>query len=115
MLYFLFEVTVKPDHMDNYLALAAGLKEELSQCEGFVRSERFMGLVDERKLLSLSVWKDEASIESWRNVSQHRQAQKEGRDGAFERYTITVTSEIRRYTDKDRDEAPRDSNMYFAP
>lgn len=39
--------------------------------------------------------------------------QVEGREKLFESYQITVCSEIRSYTDTDRDEAPEDSNSYL--
>ena len=38
---------------------------------------------------------------------------KEGRKKLFESYKITVCSEIRSYTDKDRSQAPQDSNEFF--
>jgi len=113
MLYVLFEAIVKPECSDEYLKIAAELNKALQEIPGFIRSERFTSLKDERKLLSLSVWEDEASIERWRNVLEHRHAQQHGREYAFLRYTITVTSAIRCYTDTLREEAPEDSKAFF--
>ena len=45
--------------MDQYLNIADKLKRHVEANKGFVRSERFSSLVDERKLLSLSVWENE--------------------------------------------------------
>ncbi len=56
MIYVIFEVVIKKDYMDQYLNLAAKLKRHVEANKGFVRSERFSSLVDERKLLSLSIW-----------------------------------------------------------
>ena len=53
MIYVIFEVVIKKDYMDQYLNLAAKLKRHVEANKGFVRSERFSSLVDERKLLSL--------------------------------------------------------------
>ena len=67
----------------------------------------------EVKLFSMNVWTDEAAVERWRNVMQHRMSQKEGREKLFESYKIAVCSEIRSYTDTDRAQAPQDSNAFF--
>ena len=85
----------------------------LAGFESFIRAERFSSLNEEGKLLSMNVWTDEAAVECWRNVMQHRMSQKEGREKLFESYKITVCSEIRSYTDKDRSQAPQDSNAFF--
>ena len=109
----LFEVKPAKAGMQKYLGLAAMLKPMLAGFEGFIRSERFSGLNEDGKLLSMNVWTDETAVERWRNVMQHRMSQKEGREKLFESYKITVCSEIRSYTDTERAQAPQDSNQYF--
>lgn len=99
--------------MKKYLDLAAMLKPMLAGFEGFIRAERFSSLNEDGKPLSMNVWTDEAAVERWRNVMQHRMSQKEGRKNLFESYKITVCSELRSYTDTDRAQAPQDSNQYF--
>lgn len=96
--------------MQRYLDLAAGLKPLLSGFEEFIRAERFTSLNDEGKLLSMNVWTDEQAVARWRNVVEHRMSQKEGREKLFESYKITVCRSLREYSDKDRREAPADSN-----
>ena len=113
MIYVIFEVIINKNKMDEYLNLASELKNELSLCDGFVRSERFSSILDERKLLSLSVWESEESINNWINKLKHRLSQKQGRDSVFENYSLTVASQIRNYTNIDRREAPIDSNKFF--
>lgn len=113
MIYVIFEVVIKKDYMDQYLNLAAKLKRHVEANKGFVRSERFSSLVDERKLLSLSVWENEDYLNEWRNQIDHRLSQKEGRDNIFESYTTTVTSKLRCYTNNDRAEVPDDSNDFL--
>ena len=108
-----FEVKPAKAGMQKYLDLAAMLKPMLAGFEGFIRSERFSSLNEDGKLLSMNVWTDEAAVERWRNVMQHRMSQKEGRDKLFESYKITVCSEIRSYTDTERAQAPQDSDRYF--
>ena len=109
----LFEVTPTKEGMQKYLDLAAALKPMLAGFEGFIRAERFSSLNEEGKLLSMNVWTDEAAVERWRNVMQHRMSQKQGREKLFESYKITVCSEIRSYTETERTQAPTDSNEYF--
>ncbi len=109
----LFEVTPTKEGMQKYLDLAAALKPMLAGFEGFISAERFSSLNEEGKLLSMNVWTDEAAVGRWRNVTQHRMSQKEGREKLFKSYKITVCSEIRSYTDTERKQAPVDSNKYL--
>ena len=109
----LFEVTVKDGRMEDYLNMAAGLKDALSQADGFIRSERFSSLTEEGRLLSMSVWEDEVSVERWRNLAAHRMCQKHGRREDFADYTITVVTPRRTYSMTQRQGAPADSNTFF--
>ena len=104
---------VKDGKMDDYLKMAASLKESLGKAKGFICSERFSSLGADRKLLSMSVWKNEESVTEWRNLVAHRIAQKHGRTNDFADYKITVVTPIRTYTMTDREKAPADSNRYF--
>ena len=108
----LFEVTMKEGRMEDYLNLAEGLKDSLSQAEGFISSERFSSISTEGKLLSMSVWEDEESVVKWRNQAVHRMAQHKGRMEDFADYRITVATALRSYTMTMRSEAPKDSNEY---
>lgn len=109
----LFEVKPTKEGMDRYLELAGMLKPLLSGFEGFISAERFTSINEEGKLLSMNVWKSEEAVERWRNVIKHRMCQTEGKEKLFESYKISVATVNREYTDKDRDEAPKDSNKYF--
>mgnify|MGYP000227694357 CR=1 FL=1 len=109
----MFEVTIKESKKDDYLKMAASLKENLEKAEGFIRSERFSSLSAPNKLLSISVWKDEESIAKWRNDTEHRLCQKQGRENYFADYKITVVKPIRTYTMEKRQNAPKDSNEYL--
>lgn len=109
----LFEVTVKEGKMDDYLRIAASLKESLGKAKGFIRSERFSSLATDGKLLSMSVWENAESVTEWRNLAAHRTAQKHGRINDFVDYKITVVTPVRTYTMNDRENAPTDSNTYF--
>lgn len=109
----LFEVTIKDGKMEDYLQMAASLKDELSKADGFLRSERFSSLAVNGKLLSMSVWRDEESVAKWRNLAAHRMCQKHGRIEDFVDYKITLVAPIRTYTMSDRQGAPEDSNRFL--
>ena len=110
----LFEVTPTETGKQRYLDLAAMLNPLLEGFEGFVRAERFRSLNNGDKLLPMNVWTDEAAVERWRNVMQHRMSQREGREKLFASYNITVCSVLREYTATDRAQAPADSNSHVA-
>ena len=110
MIAVIFEVIPSEDGKQTYLDIAADLKPRLEQIPGFISIERFQSLVDERKLLSLSFWENEAAIARWRNLEQHRAAQQAGRDKLFEKYRIRVAAVERDYGLDERDQAPTDSS-----
>ena len=109
MIAVIFEVWPADGRKQTYLDIAASLKPELEQIDGFISIERFQSLVDETKLLSLSIWRDEAAVQAWRNVEHHRQAQAAGRGGVLRDYRLRVASVVRDYGMKERDQAPADS------
>lgn len=109
----LFEVTIKNGKKSDYLQFAKKLKTILAKADGFISAERFSSLSNPNKLLSMSIWENEESVSKWRNLSQHRKAQNQGRRFNFEEYKITVVTPIRTYTMTDRKQAPQDSNTYF--
>ena len=109
MIYVLFEVICKEACREDYLELAAGIRQALAASQGFIRSERFTSLSQEGKILSLSVWENEEAVDRWRQQLEHRLAQKQGHDSLFESYRITLAGKIRSYTMTDREEAPGDS------
>lgn len=109
MLAVIFELEPRADSKQQYLDIAAQLAPELDGIDGFISIERFQSLSRPEKLLSLSFWRDESAIESWRNLEQHRDAQRAGRGGLFADYRLRVASVIRDYGLQQRDSAPGDS------
>ena len=112
MIAVIFEVWPADGRKQTYLDIAASLRPELEQIDGFISIERFQSLSDDKKLLSLSFWRDEAAVQAWRNVEHHRQAQKAGREGVFRDYRLRVASVLRDYGMTQRAEAPADSREY---
>lgn len=105
----IFEVWPTSNGKDEYLNIASNLKLFLSEQKGFISIERFQSLTDQSKLLSLSFWEDEEAIALWRNLFEHRVAQKKGRDELFYDYRIRVSKVVRDYSMNKRDEVPDDS------
>ena len=114
MLAVIFEVTPTEEGKSEYLKIAAKLRSFLENRDGFISIERFQSLTEEGKILSLSFWRDENSIAEWRNVLEHRNAQKKGKELLFRSYRIRVAEVIRDYTETDRNEAPADSKSALA-
>ena len=109
MIAVIFEVLVAPGRKQEYRDLAAELRPELEKQDGFISIERFASLSNEGKVLSLSFWRDEAAVKSWRGVEGHRLAQARGRGGVFAEYRLRVAGVLRDYGMHDRTEAPADS------
>ena len=102
-------IDVADGKTSEYIDIANTIRPLLSEIEGFISIERFQSLTNEGKVLSLSFWRDEESIQKWRNLESHRFAQCQGRNGVFENYRLRVASVIRDYGMTERSESPADS------
>lgn len=109
MIAVIFEVWPAEGQRDTYLDIAAELRPLLDQIDGFISIERFESIYEPGKVLSLSFWRDEAAVETWRTLAEHRAAQKAGRDHVFGDYRLRVANVIRDYGMNERDQAPADS------
>jgi len=104
----IFEVEPEPDRVQEYLDIAARLRAELEQIEGFISIERFTSLSQHGKILSLSFWRDEDAIARWREQEQHHAAQISGRNGVFRDYRIRIAAVVRDYGMYERAQAPQE-------
>ncbi len=109
----IFEVKPTKEGKEEYLKIAAELRDELNKAEGFISGERYESLSEEGKLLSVNIWESEEALSKWRNNQQHREGQKRGHDSLFEKYNIRIAKIIRDYSLTDREQAPADSNEYL--
>ncbi|WP_068299994.1 antibiotic biosynthesis monooxygenase [Pararhodobacter sp. CCB-MM2] len=107
MIAVIFEVEPAEGQHEVYLDLAAALRPQLAQIDGFISVERFQSLTNPGKMLSLSFFRDEAAVARWREVSAHQSAQGRGRGGVFKDYRLRVAGVIRDYGLNDRAEAPQ--------
>jgi heme-degrading monooxygenase HmoA len=112
MIAVIFEVWPAEGRREEYLELAAALKADLATIDGFISIERFESLTEPGKLLSLSIWRDEAAVAAWRNHAPHRRTQSRGRAGVFRDYRLRVAGLIRDYgMHERREQAPADSRV----
>jgi heme-degrading monooxygenase HmoA len=105
----IFEGMAQDDRKDAYLDIAARLRPLLEDIDGFISIERFQSLTTPGKVLSLSFWRDEQAVRQWRNLAQHREAQRAGRQSIFQEYRLRVAHVLRDYGMNDRAQAPEDS------
>jgi heme-degrading monooxygenase HmoA len=112
MIAVIFEVIPYDTQKDMYFALAAALRPELEKIPGFISVERFQSITNPEKVLSLSFWENEESVQQWRNIEMHRQAQASGRSSIFKDYHLRVARVIRDYGMFNRTEAPTDSGAF---
>ena len=109
MIAVIFEARPAEGQKQVYLDLAAALRAELNQIDGFVSIERFESLSEPGKLLSLSFFRDEEAVRQWRNLPSHRATQARGRSGVFTDYRLRVATVLRDYGPVDRTQVPDDS------
>ncbi len=109
MIAVIFEVWPADGRRPEYLDIAAELRPLLDEIDGFISIERFESLSEPGRLLSLSFWRDEAAVETWRQLAEHRAAQARGRGGVFADYRLRVAAVLRDYGLRERAQAPADS------
>lgn len=114
MIAVIFEVVPYVGERHRYLDLAGELRTELETIDGFISIERFESLTLRGRILSLSFWRDEEAIRTWRNLEAHRQAQQAGRNGVFADYRLRIGHVVRDYGMFEREEAPEDSRAVHA-
>ncbi len=109
MIAVIFESWPAPGKAEAYINMGAALASHLANVDGFISVERFRSVTDSKKLVALSFWRDEASVDAWRNLEVHRTVQQESRSSIFTNYRLRVASVIRDYGMFEREQAPRDS------
>jgi heme-degrading monooxygenase HmoA len=109
MIAVIFEFTPVEGRFADYQALAAGLAEDVRNADGFLSIERFESITSKGKFVSLSFWRDEEAVARWRNLQNHRDAQRQGRGGIFGSYRLRVAHVLRDYTMDERAQTPEDS------
>lgn len=98
MIAVIFEVEMRPGRAQEYFDLAASLRPALEKIDGFISVERFQSMATEGRYLSLSLWRDEQAVETWKTYAEHRAAQQRGKKEIFADYRIRVADVLRDYS-----------------
>lgn len=98
MIAVIFEVTPAKGRADDYFDTAAALKAEVEAVDGFISVERFESLTTPGKFLSISLWRDEDAVKTWRENADHQEAQAAGKGGIFASYHIRIADIVREYS-----------------
>ncbi len=98
MLAVIFEVEMNLGRDQDYFDLAGSLRSELEAVDGFISVERFQSVSSEGKYVSLSFWRDEEAVKTWREHAEHRIAQALGKKSIIADFRIRVAEVIRDYT-----------------
>lgn len=106
MIAVMFELELEDENKSDYFTIANNLKILLKEIDGFISVERFQSMNNPNKYLSLSLWRDEEAVRTWRNHFEHQQAQKKGREDIFKIYRLRVADIIRDYSMNERSQAP---------
>jgi len=112
MIVMIFEYQFDPDATDvyeEYLAKSAEVRTHLSGIEGFHSVERFASPDQPGKFVAIGYFEDEAAVEEWRNLPEHREAQELGRQRFFTDYRLCMAEVTRDYSKHDREAVPDDS------
>ncbi|HWA10616.1 MAG TPA: antibiotic biosynthesis monooxygenase [Opitutaceae bacterium] len=84
-----------PDDGRAYAAVAQRMADLGSGRDGFLGIDSVRGA--DRTGLTVSYWRDEASILAWRRDAEHQQAQRGGREAWYERYEVRIAKVERAY------------------
>ena len=101
-----------PTNAQKYIEMGEALRSHLETLDGFISIERFRSVSDPAKLVALSFWRDEATVDAWRNNEVHRLIQAKSRQqDVFRDYRLRVAAVLRDYGMFERDQAPQDSRV----
>jgi len=93
MIVILFRSKLTDQAGADYSATDSHLEEVVKENPGFIAVKAFKAEDGER--LTVVWWKDEESLREWRNLMEHREAQKTGREKWYQYYKIEVANVIR--------------------
>ncbi len=110
----IFESLPSGDGGEEYRRIAQQIGEMEKDQEGLISRTTYEDVSGGGMRLSLSFWESEEAIEKWRNHALHRAAQTLGRETFYKHYRLRVAKVVRDYAMDDREEAPADSETFWA-
>jgi heme-degrading monooxygenase HmoA len=90
----IIEFGVRPGMEAEHQRLLAQLMAKVTTVDGFVSKEAFQSRSDPAKVITISLWRDEAALDRWNADPDHRTAMAAGKS-IFSHYRIQV-AEIQR-------------------
>ena len=97
MLICVIEFATLPGQEERNRALVTRLLVDAATIDGFLSKETFLSRDNAGKVVTLSYWRDAASLRTWMRHPAHRQAIALGREELFTRYSIQLAEVV---TDK---------------
>ena len=97
MILVFFEFVVLKNKEKDYFKEVEKLQMELKKTKGFISVDRFIHNSKTNCYASISTWKDEEAVKSWKKNSKHIKSQNLGKKEIFKSYRIRVTDVIRDY------------------
>src|SRR5436190_15510467 len=93
MIVILFRSKLSASAADGYPEMAEEMETLARQMPGFVDIKAFKA--DDGERLTIVWWKDEETLQGWREQVRHRMAQRLGREKWYESYKIEVAQVVR--------------------
>lgn len=93
MVVVVFRSRLRPEHAEEFHALAAQMLELARSMPGFISYSSFRSEDDER--CSIIEFESHEHLRAWREHPEHRAAQQTGRERFYEEYTLQVTEPVR--------------------
>ena len=93
MVVAVFRARIRPEHADEYYALAERMGEIARSLPGFVSWKGYHA--DDGERVSVHEWETPEHLRAWREHPEHVAAQALGRERFYEAYTLHVTEPIR--------------------
>lgn len=94
MIACIIEFGVRPGMEAEHQRLLAQLMAKVATIDGFVSKEAFQSRSDPAKVITISMWRDEAALARWNADPDHQAAMAAGKT-IFSHYRIQI-AEIRR-------------------
>lgn len=90
MLVCIIEFGTLPGMEERNKALVTELLVHARRLDGFISKESFTSRDTPGKVITLSYWRDAASLQAWMRDPEHRKAIPRGRGELFSHYTIQI-------------------------
>lgn len=90
MIVCVIEFAVEPGMEARNLEMLNMLLPVVAQIDGFISKESFDSRNNPGKVLTISTWRDMASLQAWMRDKTHMIAKRIGKDEVFSSYTIRI-------------------------